>query len=257
MVNTIGLKVIYGFDFLGELITLFLETIYASLTPPYRIKDIFKQIYFVANQSLFIIVFCVCFAAAVTIIEASFHMKIVIQNDSMVPGFAALLILRELGAVVSALLLTSRVGAGLAAESATMKITEQIDAYKMLNMDPIKYIVAPRFVACIIGGGILSIVANVICLYGAMIVSTIKLGHTSGSFMASVMVFVKFRDLMFAAIKGVCFGATIPIFSCFYGFRCKEGAEGVGLATTNSVVATSVAILIIDFILSYIFSFFY
>ncbi len=257
MVNQIGIRLIYGFDFIGELVTLLLETIYAALTPPYRIRDTIKQLYFVANQSLFIIVFCVCFAAAVTIIEASFHMKIVIQNDSMVPGFAALLILRELGAVVSALLLTSRVGAGLAAEAGTMKITEQIDAYKMLNMDPIKYIVAPRFVACLIGGGILSIIANIICLYGAMIVSTLKLGHTVGSFIGAVTVFVKFRDLAFAAIKGVCFGATIPIFSCFYGFRCKEGAEGVGLATTNSVVATSVAILVIDFILSYVFSFFY
>ena len=84
-----------------------------------------------------IVIFCVSFAAMVTILESSFHMKIVIQNDSMVPGFAAMLILRELGAVVTALLVTSRVGAGIAAEIGSMKVTEQIDALKMLNIDPI------------------------------------------------------------------------------------------------------------------------
>ena len=79
-----------------------------------RAKETFQQLYFVANESLGIIVLCVCFAAVVTILEASFHMKLVIQNDSMVPGFAALLIIRELAAVVTALLLTSRIGAGMA-----------------------------------------------------------------------------------------------------------------------------------------------
>lgn len=257
MISSAGLLTINALDKIGSFMSLLLETLWAVITPPYRFREIVQQLYFVANQSLFIIVFCVCFAAAVTIIEASFHMKIVIQNDSMVPGFAALLILRELGAVVSALLLTSRVGAGMAAEVGTMKITEQIDAYKMLGMDPVRYIVGPRFIASIIGGAILSIIANIICLYCAMLVSTIKLGQTSGSFWSAVTVFVHFQDLVFATIKGLCFGATIPLFSCFYGFRCNEGAEGVGLATTNSVVATSVAILVIDFILSYVFSFFY
>ncbi len=145
----------------------------------------------------------------------------------------------------------------MAAEVGSMKITEQIEAYQMLGMDPVKYIVVPRFIASTIGSCLLSIIANIICLYGAMIVSTIKLGHTSGTFLSAIIVFVKFQDLVFAAIKGLFFGATIPLFSCYYGFRCNEGAEGVGLATTNSVVATSVAILVIDFLLSYVFSFFY
>lgn len=257
MVETLGSRILVALNFVGGFVDLFTKTLANSLVPPLRVKDILKQTYFVANQSLFIIIFCVCFAAAVTIIEASYHMKLIIQNDSMVPGFAAILILRELGAVVSCLLLTSRVGAGMAAEVGSMKITEQIEAYQMLGMNPIRYIVVPRFIACLVGGLLLSIIANVICLYCAMIVSTIKLGHTTGSFMTAVNVFVDFKDLIFAAIKGMCFGAVIPLFSCYYGFRCTEGAEGVGLATTNSVVATSVTILILDFFLSYIFSFFY
>ena len=236
---------------------LVVKTVACTVTPPYRVRDILRQFYFVANESVFIVAFCVSFAAMVTIIEASFHMKLVIQNDSMVPGFAAMLILRELGSVVMALLITSRVGAGYAAEVGSMQITEQVDALRMLGINPIRFIVVPRFVACLLAGFILSIVANLVCLYGAMLVSTLKLGYTAGGFITAMRTFVQFRDLFFAGIKGAAFGAVIPLFSCFHGFRCKSGAEGVGLATTNSVVATSVAIIMIDFILTFVFSRFY
>lgn len=229
----------------------------ALLTPPYRIKDIFRQLEFVAWQSLPVILFCVSFAAVVTIIESSFHMKLVVQNDALVPGFAALLILRELGVVVTALLLTSRVGAGLAAEVATMQITEQNDALRMLGIDPIRFLVVPRLIACVIGGMVLSLIANLVCLYCAMLVSELKLGYSSGAFITGMRAFVKFQDLIFAAIKGACFGAVIPLVSCFFGFRAKSGAEGVGLATTNSVVVSSVLIIILDFALTFIFSHFY
>ncbi len=229
----------------------------AALTPPYRIKDIIQQLEFVSWQSLPVILFCLCFAAIVTIIESSFHMKIVVQNDALVPGFAALLILRELGAVVSALLLTSRVGAGLAAEVGSMQVTEQVDALRMLGIDPIRFLVVPRLIACIVGGFILSIIANLVCLYAAMLVSEFKLGYSSGAFITGMRAFVDFRDLVFASIKGASFGAVIPLISCYFGFRCQSGAEGVGLATTNAVVASSVAIIALDFVLTYIFSNFY
>lgn len=229
----------------------------ATFTPPLRVKDTFQQLEFVVWQSLPVILFCVCFAAVVTIMESSFHMKIVVQNDSLVPGFASLLILRELGVVVSSLLLTSRVGAGLAAEVGSMQVTEQIDALRMLGIDPIRFLVVPRLIACVIGGFILSLIANLVCLYCAMLVSEMKLGYSSGSFISGMRAFVEFRDLIFAMIKGACFGAVIPLVSCFFGFRCQSGAEGVGLATTNSVVVASVTIIVMDFVLTYIFSFLY
>jgi phospholipid/cholesterol/gamma-HCH transport system permease protein len=240
-----------------DFLSLFFETVAQVFVPPYRFKDIIKQIHFVAIESAPVIIFCLCFAAVVTIIESSFHMKLIIQNDSLVPGFAALLILRELGAVVTALLVTSRVGAGLAAEVGLMKITEQIDALKMLGINPVRFLVVPRFIACVVSGIILTVIANCVCLYVAMLVSQIKLGYTSGGFLVGLRTFVQFQDLIFAMIKGAAFGAMIPLFSCYFGFRCKAGAEGVGLATTNSVVATSVAIIVIDFILSWIFSYLY
>lgn len=257
MIDALGGYLIQIARVSAEFLDLGFQTFWGALRPPYRVKDTLQQFYFVANQSVFIIVFCVCFAAMVTIIEASFHMKLVIQNDSMVPGFAAMLILRELGSVVMALLVTSRVGAGIAAEVGSMQITEQIDALKMLGINPIRFIVVPRFVACVAAGFILAIVSNLVCLYGALLVSTWKLGYTPGAFVAAARAFIHFRDLIFASIKGLVFCAVIPIFSCFFGFRCRAGAEGVGIATTNSVVATSVAIIFLDFILTVIFSQFY
>lgn len=229
----------------------------AAVIPPYRVRDIVHQIYFVAVESLWIIVLCVCAAAMVTILEASFHMKLVIQNDAMVPGFAAALILRELGAVTMALLVTSRAGAGMAAEVGSMQVTEQIEALQMLGLDPIRFLVAPRLVACTIAGALMSLIANVVCLLAAMGVSILKLGYTAGLFMSMSRPFISGQDLVFAVIKGAVFGAVIPLFACYSGLRCKPGAEGVGLATTNAVVSTSVAIIVLDFILSYLFSHFY
>ena len=149
------------FDFSYHL----LQSLKATFTPPYRPKDIVAQMEFVSWQSLPVILFCVSFAAIVTIMESSFHMKLVVQNDALVPGFAALLILRELGAVISSLLLTSRVGAGLAAEVGSMQVTEQIDALRMLGIDPVRFLVVPRLIACVTGGFLLSLLANLVCLY--------------------------------------------------------------------------------------------
>lgn len=239
------------------MIALLAETLFGLFSPPFRHRELFQQLYFVANRSLLIIVFCVSFASVVTILESSFHMKMVIQNDSLVPGFAVLLILRELGAVVTALLLTSKVGAGYASEVGTMQITEQVDALRMLGIDPINFLVIPRFIACILGGLILTIVANMACIFSAMLVSESYLAYSPAMFLSSMHRFVQFKDLVFAMIKGACFGGVIPLVACYFGFRCQQGAEGVGRATTNTVVVASIAIIVIDFILSYTFSHLY
>lgn len=239
------------------IISLIAETVAGIFAPPFRRKEFFQQLYFAGNKSLVIVVLCVSFAAVVTILESSFHMKIVIQNDSMVPGFAALLILRELGALITALLLTSRVGAGYASEVGTMQITEQIDALRMLGIDPINYLVIPRFLACVFGGMMLTVIANMACLFSAIIVSQSYLGYTPSMFLTSMHRFVQFKDIIFAMIKGASFGGVIPIVACYFGFRCQQGAEGVGRATTNTVVVASIAIIVIDFLLSYTFSYLY
>ncbi len=222
-----------------------------------RKKQIFEQLYFVGYQSLFIICICVAFAAVVTVLESSFHMKLVIQSDSMVPGFSAILILRELGSVVTALLLTSRVGAGMAAEVGSMKVSEQIEALKLLGVNPYGYLVVPRWISSTLGTVFLVAIANVVCLYSSMLVSAAVLGMPEPLFWQTMNQFVGFKDFAFSLIKAAAFGSVIPLISCYYGFRTQSGAEGVGQATTQSVVIASVTIIVIDFILSYVFSYFY
>lgn len=220
-------------------------------------REFLKQLEFIMWKGLPVILFCVCFAAMVTILESAFHMRILIQNDSLVPGFAALLILRELGAVITCLLIASRVGAGYAAEIGTMKVTEQLDALKLLGIDRYWFLFAPRVLACAISGAVLTILANLACLFSAYLISQIQLGHSPASFIAGMRAFVSYQDLFFAMIKGFCFGGVIPIISTYFGFNCTDGAEGVGQATTKSVVAASVSIIVMDFLLTWIFSHFY
>lgn len=239
------------------MIELVLGTISGLFARPFRWRMFLQQVNFIGNGSLVIVLFCVSFAAMVTILESSFHMKLVIQNNSMVPGFAAMLILRELAAVVTALLVTSRVGAGITAEIGSMKITEQIEALQMLGINPYHYLSTPRFLAGIVGMVLLGAIANVVCLLVAMFVSQNYLGFTPGMFLTSMNRFVDFQDLFFSLIKCACFGAVIPLVSTYWGFKCKSGAEGVGLATTSSVVTSSVLVIGLDFVLSFIFTKFY
>ncbi|MBL7544693.1 MAG: ABC transporter permease [Bdellovibrionaceae bacterium] len=253
----IGVLLIHTCRDARAFLTLVVQTLFQLVTHLPRKKETIQQLYFVANGSLWTIIFCVCFAAVVTMLESSFHMKLVIQNDSMVPGFASLLILRELGAIVTALLLTSRIGAGMAAEIGSMKVTEQIDALKMLGINPIRFLIVPRLIASTIGCVLLSIIANLVCIFAAMIVADQFLGYSNGMFLTAMRRFVDFQDIIFASIKAFCFGFVIPLVSCYFGFNCRTGADGVGRATTQSVVFASVAIIVLDFVLSYTFSYFY
>ena len=239
----------------------FLQVVWLSLSSLFthglRFKELIRQIDNLAYRSLNIVVVCVSFAAAVTILEASYHMKLVLHNDSLVPGFASMLIVRELAVVVMALLLAAKIGAGIAAEVGQMKISEQVDALKLLGINPYNYLVLPRLVACLFGGALLSLISNGVCLITAVLVTMNSLDQSLAFFMTAFRRFVLFQDLIFSVFKGMVFCAVIPLVSCYYGLICEPGANGVGRATTKSVVSSSIAIIVLDFLLTLTFSFFY
>lgn len=232
-------------------------TIASFFTHGLRLREVVRYLDHLAFRSLNIIVICVSSAAAVTMLEASFHMKMVIHNDSLVPGFASMLIVRELAVVVMALLLAAKIGAGIAAEVGQMKISEQVDALRLLGINPYNYLVLPRLVACLIAGVLLALIANAVCLLVAAVVTTHSLDQSLGFFMMAFRRFVVFKDLIFSLIKGALFCGVIPLISCYYGLVCEPGASGVGRATTKSVVSSSITIIVLDFILTLSFSFFY
>jgi phospholipid/cholesterol/gamma-HCH transport system permease protein len=177
-----------------------------------------------------------------------------LHTISMIPGFSGQFIFRELGIAIPALFLVAKVGAATTAEIGTMKVTEQIDALKLLGIDPVTYLVFPRFIAALISSACLTIIAVSVTLACAIAVAVNKYNFSVDEFIIALQHFIGPKDLLCSLVKGVAYGAIIPIISCTYGFRCKGGAEGVGTATTNSVVAATITVITLDLILTYVFT---
>lgn len=201
--------------------------------------------------SLPIVIVCTAFAGMVTTEMMAFHLSRVLQSVDMMPAFTAQIILREIGTAIPALLLVSKAGASMTAEIGTMQITEQIDALTLLRIDPIRYLVFPRFVASIVSCACLTIVAIIVTMTLAVGVAVSRFHFGMMEYVNGMKHYLLVRDLIGASLKSAVFGAVIPIVSCAYGFRCKGGAEGVGSAATNSVVTSTIAIIILDFVLTY------
>lgn len=233
---------------------LFSEIFRRLFRPNWRWEEIFKSVVQIGIGSLPIIVVSTAFAGMVVTEEIAWHLEHALHSVEMVPGATGQFILRELGIAVPALLLVAKVGAATTAEVGTMQVTEQIDALKLLGIDPISFLVFPRFIAAIISGLCLTLIAAAVTLTCAIAIAILRLHFTILEYLNALRHFVDAKDLLFAMIKGMVFGGVIPIISCTYGFRCKGGAEGVGTATTNAVVAATVTVILFDFLLTYFFS---
>jgi phospholipid/cholesterol/gamma-HCH transport system permease protein len=153
----------------------------------------------------------------------------------------------ELGPVLTALVIAGRVGASIAAELGTMKVTEQIDALEAMAIDPVRYLVMPRFVSGIIMLPVLTIFSNFIAILGGLAVSVWFLDLSTYSFLNSLKMFFDMHDLFGGLLKSVAFGAIIAIIGCYNGLQTSGGAEGVGKSTTRAVVVSSILILLADY----------
>ena len=230
------------------------QTLRRAFVRPWRWSEILHAIVQIGVESIPIIVISTAFAGMVVTNEIAYHMDLALHTVSMIPGFTGQFILRELGIAIPALLLVAKVGAAITAEVGSMKVTEQIDALKLLGIDPISYLVFPRFVASIISAACLTLAASAVTLGCAILIAIFKYNFSALEYINALRHFVGAGDLVCALVKGMVYGAVIPIISCAYGFRCRGGAEGVGTATTNSVVASTIAIIVLDFILTYVFT---
>jgi phospholipid/cholesterol/gamma-HCH transport system permease protein len=167
-----------------------------------------------------------------------------------VPQIVVLGITRELGPVIVGLMVAGRVGAAIAAEIGTMKVTEQIDALTTLATNPVKYLVVPRLVAAVIVLPLLTLVGDTIGVLGGYLVSVYNLGFTGGIYLKNTVDFATHQDIVSGLIKAAVFGFIVALMGCYNGFYSKGGAQGVGNATTNAVVSSSILILAADFILT-------
>ncbi len=173
--------------------------------------------------------------------------------ESAVSSLVVLSVTRELGPVLAGLMVAGRVGAAMAAEIGTMRVTDQIDALSTLSTNPMKYLVAPRLLAGVIALPLLVVVADVLGVLGGTIIATVKLGFNSHAYLASTISFLHTGDVVSGLVKAAAFGLLITLMGCYHGYNSRGGAQGVGSATTAAVVAASVLILAFDYVLTELF----
>jgi phospholipid/cholesterol/gamma-HCH transport system permease protein len=173
--------------------------------------------------------------------------------QSAVANLVVLSVTRELGPVLAGLIVAGRVGAAMAAELGTMRVTDQVDALTTLSTNPMKYLVAPRLLAGIIALPLLVVIADILGVMGGFIVSTMKLGFNVSVYLTNTVNFVQTQDVVSGLVKAGVFGFLIALMGCYQGYNSKGGAQGVGAATTAAVVSASILILAFDYVLTEMF----
>lgn len=245
----IGQKAIAFISETGHLF-LFLASVIATMaTPPYRWENLLKQIHFIGVRSLFVVSLTAIFAGMVLALQGYYTLTRFGAEGLLGPAIA-LSIVRELGPVLSGLMVTGRAGSALAAELGIMRIREQIDALEVMGIYPLQFLVMPRIVAGFIALPILTVIFDIIGIMGGYLVSVQLLGMSGGSYFSSIESALVMRDITTGLIKSACFGIIITWICTFKGYYAHRGAEGVSHATTSAVVLSSVLILICDYFIT-------
>ncbi|MFH1855807.1 MAG: ABC transporter permease [Candidatus Omnitrophota bacterium] len=250
----LGRKIVSTVYFTGEISILTAESIYFSLRPPYKIGSIFRQANFVGVNSFSIVFLVALFTGMVLALQSAYALQ-KFSAEIYVAGLVSLSMTRELGPVLTALIIAGRVGAAISAELGTMKVTEQIDALRTLSANPIKYLVVPRFLALIIMLPVLTIYADAIGIAGGYLIAIWKLGIGSHMYLKSSFSALLFKDVFTGLFKSIFFAVIIAIVGCYEGMNAKGGAEGVGRATTSAVVISFILIIACDCFFTALFYF--
>jgi len=209
---------------------------------------IFEQLYAIGVQSLPLIIVIAIFVGAVAAWQAAYQFKFIGAPLRYLGQAVGKAVVIELAPVLSALVFAGRVGAGIAAELGTMRVTEQIDALEAMGINPMRYLMMPRVLACLIMVPLLVVFSNFIAILGGLTVAVIGVDVSSETFLEGFKSSFQVTDFINGLIKAAMFGLVIGLVGCYEGFNTKGGAQGVGLATTTSVVISSVLILILNFV---------
>lgn len=244
-----GSSVIRLIEEIGRVGLLFGKAIILLIRPPLRIKGIFKQMEQIGVNSLPVVMITATFTGMVLALQSYNGFKR-FNAETLVGTVVAMSMTRELGPVLTGLIVAGRAGSAMAAELGTMKVTEQIDALETLAVNPVKYLIVPRLVAGALMLPILTILSDLIGVIGGYFVGVKLLGINSVIYIRRTIDYVEFHDIYSGLIKAFFFGLIIATIGCYQGFNSQGGAEGVGRATTLSVVISSMIILISDYFLS-------
>jgi len=248
-----SLNVILEFlEFLGGSFNLLYASIAAAFRRPFYFRLLIEQCYILGVKSSSIVFITALSTGMVMSLQFGFGLER-FGGKLYVPKVVGLSIMRELGPVLSCLMIAARVGSGIAAELGSMNVTQQIDAIRALGTDPIKRLVIPRVLALLIMTPLLTVFADLVGVFGGMFISNAELFIHPDFYYHEAILSLKTSDFLVGILKTSFFGLLIALTGCYYGMKTEGGTQGVGQATTKSVVTSSLLIVVTDFVLTKLF----
>ncbi len=250
--QSIGNAILSFFQSIGAMAAFVGIAVKHTVTPRFYPKLILKQFVDIGYYSLPVVGMTALFTGMVLALQ-SYTGFTRFNAEGAIAGVVALSVTRELAPVLAGLMVAGRVGASIAAEIATMRVTEQIDALQTLSVNPFKYLVAPRVIAGTLMLPLLVLVGDIIGIFGGYVVAVYNLGFSSGSYISQTWDILENIDVISGLIKAAVFGFLVAMMGCYHGYNSGRGAQGVGTATTYAVVSASILILISNYILTQVF----
>jgi phospholipid/cholesterol/gamma-HCH transport system permease protein len=230
----------------GRIVIFALTALATVLSPPYYLRVTLRQMLDIGYFSLPVVGLTAIFTGMVLALQ-SYTGFSRFAAESAVATVVVLSVTRELGPVIAGLMVAGRVGAAMAAEIGTMRVTDQIDALTTLSTDPLRYLVLPRLVAGLVTLPLLVVVADIIGVFGGYLVGVYKFGFNPGAYLSRTEQYLETSDVVSGLVKAGVFGFIVALMGCYYGYHSRGGAEGVGQATTYAVVSASILILVFDY----------
>ncbi|HHN64601.1 MAG TPA: ABC transporter permease [Nitrospirae bacterium] len=231
---------------LGRMFLFLLTSLGHIFIPPFKFRLMLRQIWFFGNKSMLVILLTGSFTGMVLSLQIYFTLR-KFGSEALLGPAVALSLIRELGPVLSALMVTGRAGSALTAEIGIMRITEQIDALISMALSPKNYLIVPNLLAALISFPLLCSIFDLIGIYGGYVVAVKLLGMSSGTYFSQMQDFVEMEDIWMGIVKSLSFGLIVSWVSCYKGYTTGYGAKGVSRATTEAVVLSSILILIWDY----------
>ena len=251
-VQNVGRTALTFFAALGRIALFSIMAIRWIFTPPYYWQQLLRQITDIGYYSLPVVGLTTLFSGMVLALQSYTGFARFSAEDT-VATVVVLSVTRELGPVLAGLMVAGRIGASMAAEIGTMRVTDQIDALDTLSTGPMQYLVAPRLLAGTICLPFLVLVGDIIGVFGGYLVGVYRLGFNPSIYLARTLEYLEVSDVTLGLIKAAVFGFLIALMGCYHGYHSGRGAQGVGRATTNAVVSASILILIANYIVTTIF----
>ena len=236
-------------EVMGQMVVFLTRAIVWFFRPPFRLSQVMKQLHFIGFKSTFVVVLTAVFTGMVLALQGYYSLR-KFGSEGLLGSAVALSMIRELGPVLASLMVTARAGSAMTAEIGIMRITEQIDALDTMAINPLQYLISPKIIAALLAVPLLVAIFDIVGIWGGYMVGVELLGVSAGSYWSSIESAVEWKDVWGGFLKSVSFGLIISWVACYKGYWTKMSSEGLGRATTESVVLCSVLILIWDYFLT-------